>query len=157
MSLSSLKLNVGAWMNKFTSESKLENFDEDVIKMLTIQIIIAFAAELGNHIHEICQIALWIRTQYHLIYVGWGSDLDCNVIMQPNPGWGIIVNFKTILCIVLAEASICLCFAKGALLDRRTTLDNLVGGMKSGNSKIRIPNISTGQKTKSVRFINWSL
>ena len=50
---------------------------------------------------------------------GWSFDLDCSVIMQPNPGWGIIVNFKTIPCIGSAEATICLCFTEGALLDRQ--------------------------------------
>jgi hypothetical protein len=37
---------------------QIRNLDEDVIQMLTIQIRIAFAAEVGNHIHEVCAIAL---------------------------------------------------------------------------------------------------
>ena len=75
---------------------------------------------------------------------GCGSNLDCTVIMQPNPGWGIIVIFRTVLCIPLAEATICLCFAEGALLDFRTSLDNLVGGMKSRCSGTRIWDIFNG-------------
>ena len=75
---------------------------------------------------------------------GCGSQLDCRVIMQPNLDWGIIVNFWTIPCIASIEATICLCFAEGALLDHQTTLDNLVGGMKSGCFAIRIWDISSG-------------
>ena len=47
---------------------QIQNLDEDVIQMLTILIRIAFAAELGNHIHKVCAIALLIRTHYHLVY-----------------------------------------------------------------------------------------
>ena len=47
---------------------QIRNLDEDVIQMLTNQIKIAFVAELGNHIHEVCAIALWIRTHCHLVY-----------------------------------------------------------------------------------------
>ena len=65
---------------------QIRNLDEDVIQMLTNQIRIAFAAELGYHIHEVCAITLWIRTHCHLVCRGLGSDLDCSVIMQPNPG-----------------------------------------------------------------------
>ena len=65
---------------------QIRNLDEDVLQMLTIQIRIAFAAEFGNYIHEFYAIALWIRTHCHLVYGGWGSDLDCSVIMQPNLG-----------------------------------------------------------------------
>ena len=75
---------------------------------------------------------------------GCGFDLDCKVIIQPNFGWGIIVNFRTVPCIVSAEATICLYFVEGALLDRQKTLDNLVAGMKSGCSRIRIRDISSG-------------
>ena len=75
---------------------------------------------------------------------GCGSNLDCRVIIQPNPGWGIIINFRTVPCIALVEATICVCFAEGALLDLRTTLDNLVGGMKSGCYGTRIRDISNG-------------
>ena len=49
---------------------QIRNLDEDVILMLTIHIRIAFAAELGNRIHEVCAIALWIRTHCHLVYGG---------------------------------------------------------------------------------------
>ena len=93
--------------------------------MLTIYIRILFAAELGNYIQEVCAVALWKRTHYHLVY-------------------GIIVDFKTLPCIASAEATICLCFTEGALLDRRTTLDNLFGGMKFENTRRRIPYISSG-------------
>jgi hypothetical protein len=48
----------------------IRNLDKDVIQMLTIHIRILFAAELGNHIQEICEIALWKRTHYHLVD-GW--------------------------------------------------------------------------------------
>ena len=65
--------------------------------------------------------------------------------MQPNFDWRIIVNFRTIPCVALADATIYLYFVKGALLDRRTTLDNLVGGMKSGNSGTRIQDICSGR------------
>ena len=58
MSLTSLKLNVGACMNKFTSGSKLKNLDENVIHMLTTQMRISFAAELGNHIQKVCAVAV---------------------------------------------------------------------------------------------------
>ena len=34
------------------------NLDEDVIQMPTIHTKILFAAELGNHIQEVCAIAL---------------------------------------------------------------------------------------------------
>jgi hypothetical protein len=34
------------------------NLDEDVIQMFTIYIRIAFAAELGNHIQDVCAVAL---------------------------------------------------------------------------------------------------
>ena len=37
---------------------QIKNLDEDVIKMLTIHIRILFAAKLGNHIQEVCAIAL---------------------------------------------------------------------------------------------------
>ena len=46
---------------------QIRNLDEDVIQMLTIQIRILFAAELGNHIQEVCAIALWKRTHCHLV------------------------------------------------------------------------------------------
>lgn len=72
---------------------------------------------------------------------GWGSELDRSGIMQPNPGWGVIVNIKTIPSITIAETIICLCFAEGAMLDRRTTLGNFVELMKSRNSGIRISDI----------------
>jgi hypothetical protein len=65
---------------------QIRNLDEDVIQMLTILIRIFFAAELGNHIQEVCAIALWKRTHCHLVDGGYGSDLDYRVIIQPNPG-----------------------------------------------------------------------
>jgi hypothetical protein len=63
---------------------QIRNLDEDVIRLLTIHIRISFAAELGNHIQEVCAIALWKgnhiqevcavalwkRTHYHLVD-GW--------------------------------------------------------------------------------------
>jgi hypothetical protein len=75
---------------------------------------------------------------------GCESVLDCIVIIQPDLGWRIIVNFITKPCIVSAKATICLCFTEGALLDRRTTLDNLVVGMKLGCFGIRTQDISSG-------------
>ena len=125
---------------------QIENLDEDVIQMLRIQIKIVFAAEPRNNIQKNCAIAFWIRIQCYLVVGDWDSDLDLDysVIMQPNLGWGIIANFRTIPYIASTETTICLCFAKCALLDRRTTLDNLVGGIKSENSGILIPDISSG-------------
>ena len=64
--------------------------------------------------------------------------------MQPNPGWGIIVNVRTIPYIAFEKATICLYFPEGELLDLQTTLDNLVEGMKSGFSGTRIRDISSG-------------
>ena len=49
---------------------QIRNLDEDVIQMLTIHIRIAFAAELGNHIQEVCAVALWKRAHCHLVD-GW--------------------------------------------------------------------------------------
>ena len=49
---------------------QIRNLDEDVIQMLTIHIRISFAAELGNHIQEVCAVALWKRTHRHLVD-GW--------------------------------------------------------------------------------------
>jgi hypothetical protein len=46
---------------------QIRNVDEDVVEMFTIQIRILFAAKLGNHIQEVCAIALWKRTHYHLV------------------------------------------------------------------------------------------
>ena len=73
--------------------------------------------------------------------------MDYSVIMQPSFDQVIIVNFETISCIASAEATICLCFAEGAMLDRRTTLDNLVKGMKHENFRVRILNISSGERS----------
>ena len=46
---------------------QIRNLDENVIQMLTIQIKISFAAELGNHIQEVCAVALWKRIDCHLV------------------------------------------------------------------------------------------
>ena len=113
--------------------------------MLTIHIRILFVAKLGNHNQEVAQLHFERVLTVTWEMGGWGSDLDYSVIMQPNLDWGIIINCKKILCIALAEATICLCFAEGALLDRRTTLANLVRGMKSGWSAIRTRDISSGK------------
>ena len=57
---------------------QFRNLDEDVIQMLTIQIKVFFTAEIGNHIQEGCEIALWKRTHCHLL----GSSLDMYVCIH---------------------------------------------------------------------------
>jgi hypothetical protein len=49
---------------------QIKNLDEDVIQVLTIQIRILFAAELENHIKEICVIGLWKIIHSQLVHGG---------------------------------------------------------------------------------------
>ena len=49
---------------------QIRNLDEDVIQMLTIQIRISFATELGNHIQKARAITFWKRTHCHLVNGG---------------------------------------------------------------------------------------
>ena len=92
---------------------------------------------------------------------GWDSDLDCSVIMQRNPGWGIMVNFITTMHSFSRGNHLPLLY-EGALLDRRTTLDNLVGGMKSWSFGIWFPDLSSGgaelvkSRVRVMRSFDWS-
>ena len=57
-----------------------------------------------------------------------GAGLDCNMITQPNPRRGIMVTFKMDPSIAHIEATICICFVDGAMLDHRVGLDCLKVG-----------------------------
>jgi hypothetical protein len=49
---------------------QIRNLDEDLIEMLTILIRVFFAAKLGNHIQDVCAIALWKIIHRHLVDEG---------------------------------------------------------------------------------------
>ena len=50
------------------------------------------------------------------------------MITQPNPGREIMATFKMDPSIIRAEATICICFVDGTMLDRRVGLDCLEVG-----------------------------
>ena len=50
------------------------------------------------------------------------------MIMQPNPGRGIIVTFNMVPSIACAGATICSCFIDGAVAYRIVVLDYLEDG-----------------------------
>ena len=54
-----------------------------------------------------------------------GASLECNMIMQPNLGRGIMITLKMDPSIAHAEATIFICFVDGAMLDRGVGLDCL--------------------------------
>ena len=57
-----------------------------------------------------------------------GDGFDCKVMIQPNPGWGIMVTLRMDAAIFCAEPMLSSCFDEGPLLDRQTNLDFLVLG-----------------------------
>ena len=54
------------------------------------------------------------------------------MIMQPNPGRGIMITFNMLLSIARADATICICFVDGVVADRLVVLDCLEKGYESG-------------------------
>ena len=125
MSLTSLKIKVGACMNKSTSGS--------VLDILTIMKYTCLQCRKEFCLRPNIDIISLKSGQLHLgkeLTVSWsidciGAGLDCNVSTQPNPRRGIIVTFKMVPSIARAYATISICFVEGAVAERLVALDCL--------------------------------
>ena len=57
------------------------------------------------------------------------DGFDCKVMIQPNPGWGIMVTLRMDAAMVCgAKPMLSSCFDERPLLDRQIDLDFLVPG-----------------------------
>lgn len=65
--------------------------------------------------------------------------MDCNKIMQPNPGHGIMVTFKMVSSIAYVDTIIYICFVDGVVPDRRIDLECLEARYESGFAGTSIP------------------
>ena len=104
----------------------IRNLDKNEVEVLTMYEGVSLAAELRYHIFE--GHAITLRQRTHCELVTCEQVWITHMIIQPNQGCGIMVTFKMDPSIARTEATICICFVDGAMLDCHVGLDCLEVG-----------------------------
>jgi hypothetical protein len=71
--------------------------------------------------------------------------LEYNIITQPNSGHEIMMTFKMVPSIARTDATICICFVDGAVVDHLVVLDCMEEGYEYGLIRTSIPERSRGR------------